>query len=142
MPIDTALHHEKQTVQVTANPLMPGMSDSERVRGYEIHVGMTSRRQGRPCFRILDKEGEREDGAVSLDGLVWGTYIHGVFDDPSFRRAWINRVRIRKGLAPRDVEDSENVTRRLISALDHWADHVARHVDVKLVFQALHLPLA
>ena len=142
LPIDTALHHEKQTVQVTANPLMPGISDLQKVRGYEIHVGMTSRRQGRPCFRILDKEKEREDGAVSLDGLVWGTYIHGVFDDPSFRRAWINRVRIRKGLASRDVEDSENVTRRLTSALDDWADHVAHHVDVKLVFQALQLPIA
>ncbi len=142
LPIDTELHYEKQTVQVQANPLMPGVSDAEMVRGYEIHVGMTSRRQGGPCFRILDEGGDREDGAVSSDGLVWGTYIHGVFDDPSFRRAWINRVRIRKGLAPGDVEDSENVTRRLTAALDDWADHVECHLDMKLVFQALKLPLA
>ena len=142
LPIDTELHHEKQTVQVQANPLMPGVSDAEMVRGYEIHVGLTSRRQGGPCFRILDEGGDREDGAVSPDGLVWGTYIHGVFDDPSFRRAWINRVRIRKGLAPGDVEDSENVTRRLTAALDDWADHVECHLDMKLVFQALQLPLA
>ena len=142
LPIDTELHHEKQTVQVQANPLMPGVSDAEMVRGYEIHVGLTSRRQGGPCFRILDEGGDREDGAVSPDGLVWGTYIHGVFDDPSFRRAWINRVRVRKGLAPGDVEDSENVTRRLTAALDDWADHVECHLDMKLVFQALQLPLA
>ena len=142
LPIDTELHHEKQTVQVQANPLMPGVSDAEMVRGYEIHVGLTSRRQGGPCFRILDEGGDREDGAVSPDGLVWGTYIHGVFDDPSFRRAWINRVRIRKGLAPNDSADSRNVTRRLTAALDDWADHVERHLDMKLVFQALQLPLA
>lgn len=142
LPVETALHHEKQTVQVTAHPLMPGLSDSQNVRGYEIHMGKTSRRRGRPCFRIVDREHEREDGAVSEDGLVWGTYIHGVFDDPSFRRAWINRVRIRKGLAARDVEESEIVTRRLASALDDWADHVARHVDVPLVCRALRLPLA
>ena len=142
LPVYTELHHEKQTVQVQANPLMPGVSDAEMVRGYEIHVGLTSRRQGGPCFRILDEGGDREDGAVSPDGLVWGTYIHGVFDDPSFRRAWINRVRIRKGLAPGDVEDSENVTRRLTAALDDWADHVECHLDMKLVFQALQLPLA
>ena len=142
LPIDTELHHEKQTVQVQANPLMSGVSDAEMVRGYEIHVGLTSRRQGGPCFRILDEGGDREDGAVSPDGLVWGTYIHGVFDDPSFRRAWINRVRVRKGLAPGDVEDSENVTRRLTAALDDWADHVECHLDMKLVFQALQLPLA
>ncbi len=142
LPIDTELHHEKKTVQVQANPLMSGVSDAEMVRGYEIHVGMTSRRQGGPCFRILDEGGDREDGAVSSDGLVWGTYIHGVFDDPSFRRAWINRVRVRKGLAPNELADSRNVTRRLTAALDDWADHVERHLDMKLVFQALRLSIA
>ncbi len=140
LPVETVLHLEKQTRQVRANPLLPGVSGEETVLGYEIHVGLTSRRQGGPCFRILDEGGDREDGAVSSDGLVWGTYIHGVFDDPSFRRAWINRVRLRKGLAPNELADSSNVTRRLTSALDLWADHVARHVDVKPIEQALHLP--
>lgn len=142
LPVDTELHHDKQTLQVQANPLMPGVSDSETVRGYEIHVGITSRRQGGPCFRILDEGVGREDGAVSADGLVWGTYIHGVFDDPCFRRAWINRVRVRKGLTPNDVADSRDVTRRLTSALDHWADHVERHVDMETVFRALQFPAA
>ena len=142
LPVDTELHHDKQTVQVTANALMPGISGTEMVRGYEIHVGLTARRQGDPCFRILDEAGDREDGAVSADGLVWGTYIHGVFDDPAFRRAWINRVRVRKGLAPRPVADSMDVTQRLTSALDEWADHVARHVDMTAVCQALRLPFA
>lgn len=142
LPVETRLHREKQTRQVQAEPLMSGMSDGETIQGYEIHVGLTSRRQVGPCFRILDPEGDREDGAVSPDGLVWGTYIHGVFDDPSFRRSWINRVRVRKGLAPNELADSENVTRRLTSALDEWADHVACHVDMKTVFQALHFPVA
>lgn len=142
LPVETELRHEKQTMQVQANPLMPGVSGAETVRGYEIHVGLTTRRQGGPCFRIRDEGGDREDGAVSPDGLVWGTYIHGVFDDPSFRRAWINRVRVRKGLTPNELTDSENVTRRLASGLDQWADHVVRHVDLKTVFQALQLPAA
>ncbi len=34
------------------------------------------------------------------DGLVWGTYIHGLFDQPQFRRAWLNGLRRRKGLPP------------------------------------------
>lgn len=142
LPIETVLHPEKQTVQVGANPLLPGISDAETVRGYEIHVGLTTRREGDPCFRILDEQGTRDDGAVSADGLTWGTYIHGVFDDPSFRRAWLNRVRVRKGLAPRPVAESMKVTQRLSSALDEWADHVARHVDMTAVCQALQLPLA
>lgn len=142
LSVETELHFEKQTRQVQANSLLPGVADVETVRGYEIHVGLTARRGGRPCFRILDEAGEREDGAVSADGLVWGTYIHGVFDDPVFRRAWLNRVRARKGLAPRPVADSMDVTQRLTSALDEWADHVARHVDMTAVCQALQLPLA
>lgn len=142
LPVETRLYREKQTKQVQANVLLPGMPDAEMIRGYEIHVGLTARRGGDPCFRILDEAGDREDGAVSADGLVWGTYIHGVFDAPAFRRAWLNRVRVRKGLAPRPVADSMDVTQRLTSALDEWADHVARHVDMTAVCQALQLPLA
>ncbi len=142
LPVETELHHDKRTVQVTAHVLLPGLSGADVVRGYEIHVGLTSRRQGRPCFSILDEAGDREDGAVSADGLVWGTYIHGVFDDPFFRRAWLNRVRARKGLPPRAVTDSMDVTRRLTAALDQWADHVTCHVDMQTVCQALDLSLA
>ncbi len=142
LPVDTELHPDKRIVQVIANALLPGLSCAEMVRGYEIHVGLTARLEGEPCFRILDEAGNREDGTASADGLMWGTYIHGVFDDPSFRRAWINRVRVRKGLAPRTVADSMEVTRRLTSALDQWADHVARHIDMTAVCQALQLPLA
>ena len=142
LPVDTELYADKRTVQVIANSLLPGMSGTEMIRGYEIHVGLTARRGGAPCFRVLDEAGDREDGAVSADGLVWGTYIHGVFDDPPFRRAWLNHVRARKGLAPRPVADSMDVTQRLTSALDEWADHVARHVDMTAVCQALQLQLA
>ena len=61
---------------------------------------------------------------MSSDGLVWGTYIHGVFDQPGFRRVWLNRVRGRKNLPPLDVELSQSVSGRLVEAIDGWADHV------------------
>ncbi|MDD9859530.1 MAG: cobyric acid synthase [Nitrospira sp.] len=142
LPVRTELHPVKQTAQVTAQPLLPGMSESAMVHGYEIHMGVTHRRRGVPCFQIVEETGVREDGAMSADGLVWGTYLHGVFDAPSFRRAWINRARARKGLAPRPVSDSEQVTRRLASAIDRWADHVEQHVDMKTILEALHLSVA
>ncbi len=40
------------------------------------------------------------DGAVSEDGTVFGTYLHGIFDNSSFTRNFINRVRKAKKLAP------------------------------------------
>ncbi len=142
LPVQTELQAAKRTVQVTAKPLLPDVSESAVVHGYEIHMGVTHRRQGLPCFRIVNGMDTREDGAMSPDGLTWGTYLHGVFDTPSFRRAWINRARARKGLSPRDVSDSEQVTRRLTSAIDQWADHVEQHVDVSGILEALRLPVA
>lgn len=70
------------------------------------------------------------DGAIRADGLVWGTYIHGVFDEPEFRRAWLNRARVRKGLPPLDLSLSILATSRLHGELDRWADHLSSHLDV------------
>ncbi|MCA9465324.1 MAG: cobyric acid synthase, partial [Nitrospira sp.] len=61
---------------------------------------------------------------------VWGTYLHGVFDQPGFRRRWLNRVRLRKRLPPLAVEVSQMVSSRLEGSLDRWADHLERHLDV------------
>ena len=39
-------------------------------------------------------------GVAARDGAVWGTYLHGVFDADAFRRWFIDRLRVRRGLAP------------------------------------------
>ena len=80
------------------------------------------------------------DGAMSADGLVWGTYIHGVFDQPGFRREWLNRVRVRKNLQALDVETSQAVSNRLVHAIDRWADHVEDHLTMKPIFSAIEFP--
>ena len=45
-----------------------------------------------------DKRAEVEDGAISADGRVWGTYLHGLFDNDGFRRRFIDSLRKNKGL--------------------------------------------
>ncbi|MGZ9190285.1 MAG: cobyric acid synthase, partial [Nitrospira sp.] len=67
------------------------------------------------------------------DGLVWGTYIHGLFDQPAFRRAWLNRLRTRKGLPVLDPSLSQQVNDKRRDALDRWADHVAQHLDLSFL---------
>ena len=74
---------------------------------------------------------------MSADGFVWGTYIHGVFDQPGFRRAWLNRARVRKHLQPLDVEVSRTVSARLSHALDRWADHVGTFINMKAIFSVI-----
>jgi adenosylcobyric acid synthase len=146
LEVETELLPQKKTVQVRARSL-PGAWDHEcLVEGYEIHMGATRREKTTPpCFRILtgqprpssDQGEERVDGAIRADGLVWGTYIHGVFDQPGFRRQWLNRVRGRKGLAPLEKEISENVSLRLTQALDRWANHINQYCDVTKIFSLL-----
>lgn len=147
---ETELKKEKWTMQVEANPTNWLVSDHSTVRGYQIHMGSTTLVNEHPCFRIRRRAGrggathqlvatseEECDGAIRKDGLVWGTYIHGVFDQPSFRRMWLNRVRVRKRLPPRDELASRVVTTRLHGELDRWADHLNIHLDVSNLIRSL-----
>ncbi len=79
--------YEKRTVQVTGR-LADG---SGEVRGYEIHMGMSESREA-PLF-VLDENGKgRNEGAISADGMVMGSYVHGLFDLPAFRRYLLSRM--------------------------------------------------
>lgn len=120
------------------------------VRGYLIHMGRTDPGPHRPCFHLEGRpaqsvdqlqagapEGEALDGAVRDDGLVWGTYIHGLFDQPQFRRAWLNRLRRRKGIPPIEPARSQQVNDTQRHALDRWADHVEQHLDLTPIWAIL-----
>jgi len=143
LDVSTELLPQKRTVQVEASPLHLEAGPDCAVAGYEIHMGLTRLGHAMPSFRILRRVGEdgeaTEDGATNGDGRVWGTYIHGVFDRPGFRRLWLNRVRERKGLQLLETAVSEKVTARLLSALDRWADHLKKHMDLARIFAALGL---
>lgn len=117
------------------------------IRGYWIHMGQTTRCGVRSCFHVRQINsgaqqpgGEEEaefDGAMNETGLVWGTYVHGVFDLPAFRRAWINRIRGRKSLNPLADGVSRGVSQSLGSQLDVWADHLQMHLNLKPLNQAI-----
>jgi adenosylcobyric acid synthase len=145
LDIVTELTPEKKTVQVEARPLLPGTPADCAVRGYEIHMGQTAGGKALPSFWILShpdlpKSEPMADGAISDNGHTWGTYIHGVFDNPAFRRHWLNQIRQRKGLAALPTAVSENVNQRLSSAMDQWADHLERHLNLSAIFEGLKLP--
>jgi adenosylcobyric acid synthase len=142
LDVETELGRSKCTTQVEANVIPFLLSAPCVVRGYQVHMGHTRRVTERPCFYVhnppvrdhravqVSEDDAEHDGAVRSDGLVWGTYIHGVFDEPGFRRAWLNRARARKGLLPLALHVSDSVTARRRSELDRWADHLARSTDL------------
>lgn len=91
----TVLEREKKTHSVSAVVSQGAV----RIEGYEIHMGETTGFDA--SFSMIDRRDDKsasvEDGAVSEDGLVWGTYIHGVFDNDIFRGAFLSSLRAGKG---------------------------------------------
>ncbi len=93
LDISTVMELEKTLTRVSGMHLESGRT----VRGYEIHHGQTESQRLRPVVRLDCGEFA---GAASHDGMVWGTYMHGIFDADEFRRWFLDRLRARKGLAP------------------------------------------
>jgi cobyric acid synthase len=71
-------------------------------------------------------------GSEVMDGSakdnVWGTYIHGIFDNNGLRTALINSLRMKKGLQPR--ESTINYAAEKEKAIDRWADILKSKVDI------------
>ena len=85
--------YEKNTTQVTRTACLvpPLLSAMGAVSGYEIHMGSTEPGHCREAFH--------GDGLVSEDGLVFGTYLHGLFQNPSAANALLSYLHEKKGLS-------------------------------------------
>ncbi len=102
LDVKTVLTKEKMTFQVKAVALNGPLVDAEEiVQGYEIHMGETERGPSHPpAFKIIERLNQREeieDGATSPDGMVWGTYLHGLFENDGFRLRFVEMLRELKG---------------------------------------------
>lgn len=150
MSTETELKQTKYTIQVEAQPTNCFQANQSLIRGYQVHRGVTVRVNERPCFRVrrcvvpvggdpptTTTIAEEFDGAIREDGLVWGTDIHGLFDEPNFRRTWLNRARVRKGLPPLDTQISQSGSCRLHGELERWADHLSSHLDISRLITGL-----
>ena len=96
--VETSFSRAKTTTQVKAmvvadRGLFAGLNGIEII-GYEIHMGQTRSQNHPPVFQILAPQGEVNvsDGAVAADGLVFGSYVHGLFHNTRFTQALLNRL--------------------------------------------------
>ena len=109
-------------------------------RGYEIHVGETVYGQEAAPFAEITRAGSSAvvtDGAVSTDQRVFGTYIHGIFDEDDFRHAFLEAARAACGLAPLAARAFVAAERQ--SRLDRLAAHVRSSLDLELIRSWIHL---
>lgn len=99
LDIITVLEKEKVTTQT----FIRLENTSYLLKGYEIHMGRTESigENAIPFSRVV-KRGEEEcneiDGYMSLDGRVWGTYLHGIFDNEDFLEEFVSSIYKRKGI--------------------------------------------
>lgn len=93
--------------------------------GYEIHIGRT---HGEDCARPFAKVDGRNEGAMSADGSVMGSYLHGMFSDDGFRQAFLTSL---------GAESStRSYAKTVETTLDALADHIEQHLDVTAILAA------
>ncbi|GGB54642.1 cobyric acid synthase [Roseibium aquae] len=86
LAVETELTPDKSLVEAQGRHLETGAP----VAGYEIHIGRTAGADcARPVMRLGQGPEARNDGAISADGLVAGTYLHGLFTHDAFRKAYL-----------------------------------------------------
>ena len=117
LAVDTTLTANKNTREVQARHIASG----QPVAGYEIHLGETS---GADCGRPVLDIGGRPDGAISADGLVFGTYVHGLFASDGFRAAFLAGF----GTAATSAYEAG-----VEAALDGLASHIEAHLDLDVL---------
>lgn len=88
------------------------------VSGYEIHMGRTS---GADCDRAWLTLDGRPEGAMSPDGRVRGSYLHGLFTSDAFRAHF---------LAGLGYESTVDYDAGVEDTLDTLADHLERYMDI------------
>jgi adenosylcobyric acid synthase len=129
LSIRTVLRDEKTVRRATGRTRL---FEAKSFCGYEIHMGETLYENGaEPFAQIIRENGAAPiaDGAIAKSGRVFGTYVHGLFDDDAFRHGFLDSVRDACGLAPaRDYAAANREAR-----IDRWADHLRQSLDMNLI---------
>ncbi|MFZ1471256.1 MAG: cobyric acid synthase CobQ, partial [Paracoccaceae bacterium] len=121
LQIDTVMTGDKRLTEVQGHHIPSG----QPLRGYEIHIG---RSDGADRARPFARLGTEDEGAISADGRVAGSYLHGMFSDDAFRAAFLADL----GAAPSGHRHDAAVE----ATLDALAAHLEAHLDVAGLLQA------
>ncbi len=117
LDVETVIEGVKALSEAQGTEIQTG----ETVKGYEMHIGRTT---GPGLDRpFLSLQGDRPEGAVSADGRVMGTYLHGLFAADGFRHAFLSR------LSGGGFEGTAYET-LIEETLDALAAHLETHLDL------------
>jgi adenosylcobyric acid synthase len=118
LDVETTLLPDKTTTQTQAIHTL----SSELITAYEIHLGSTT---GPACGRPFAQIASGPEGAISADGRVTGTYLHGCFSADGFRHAYLTSLgaSVSQFSYEQVIEDT----------LDALAQHLETHLDLDAI---------
>jgi adenosylcobyric acid synthase len=125
LPIITTFDGDKQTTRAAGRVLAGAGSWATAVgvpiEGYEIHMGQSAGN----VASLLELDGH-PDGAISADGRVAGTYLHGLFANDELRRGFLAGLGAdsSQGVGAAEARDRE---------FDRLASVVREHVDLDAI---------
>lgn len=114
LDIQTLMTPKKALTRPLARHAATGLN----FNAYEIHIGTSDGPDHSRPFAYID---DKPEGAMSADGRITGSYLHGMFADDEFRKAW---------LAGFGVEGQGSYRADVDATLNRLADHMETHVDV------------
>ncbi len=140
LPMKTTFGGGKLTAQVEVDchclEFLGKQIRRQGMRGYEIHMGQTEFFSEAVHPMIVHRSsGEQPEGLLSQDGLVFGTYVHGIFDNDEFRRDILNALRCRKGLRP--LKNARNTQAEKQHSYDRLAAVVRESLDMEKLRQIM-----
>ena len=113
--------------------------DGQLITGYELHEGVTNINNAKPLFKIekgygnnTSKSNSKESYDGAINGMTFGTYLHGIFHNFNFRRAFTDYLRIMKGLKPLGCgEDPFEKSKQY--SIDRLAQIVEENIDMDFI---------
>lgn len=114
-----------------------GRSESHRVHGYEIHQGIVTNLSESDWFQLFDSIEDpvgkmSREGAVSEDGRVMGTTLHGLFDSDPFRAHLLSYIANERDKV---FDSSVSFADAVEQAYESLADLVEEHVAIDALLQ-------
>ncbi|NNE89090.1 MAG: cobyric acid synthase [Silicimonas sp.] len=119
LDVETEMTPDKRLTRVRAQHLGTG----HKFSGYEIHIGRTSGPDEARAFCEVDG---RCEGAISADGLIEGSYLHGMFADDAFRAAYLAGIGVETSVLCYDATVDKT--------LDDLAAHLEAYLDLDGLF--------
>jgi adenosylcobyric acid synthase len=140
LPIETVMQADKVTRNVmgkmAVTVLFGQPVTDNKLSGYEIHIGQTIYQTEASPFAVLSTDSGlpsvSNDGCISADSRIFGTYLHGLFDDDSFRHQFVRAARAFHKLNASDELCPWKQLRE--ESLNRLAREVEKALDMETIF--------